>query len=95
MAGGPLPPGTRGLVIGQLRLGGIVRQDATNTMLAVVTNYTNRAYFLRENDVVFNGVVSKITPDAVFFRENYLDPNGRVQTREVVKRLSPASGEGK
>jgi hypothetical protein len=78
-----------------LKLGGIVRQDATNMMLAVVTNFTNRAYFLRENDVVFNGVVSKITPDAVSFRENYLDPNGRVQTREVVKRLSPASGERK
>ena len=95
MAGGPLPPGTRGLVIGQLKLGGIVRQDATNMMLAVVINFTNRAYFLRENDVVFNGVVSKITPDAVSFRENYLDPNCRVQTREVVKRLGPASGERK
>lgn len=93
MAAGPLPPGTRGLVIGQLKLGGIVRQDLTNTMLVVVSNYTNRAYFLRENDVVYNGVVSKITPDAVTFRENYLDANGRVQTREVVKRLSQAPGE--
>lgn len=95
MAGGPLPPGNRGLVIGQLTLKGIVRQDATNVMLAVVTNYTNRAYFLRVDDVLFNGVVSKITPDAIYFRENYLDPNGRVQTREVVKRLGPAPGERK
>ena len=93
MAAGPLPPGTRGLVIGQLKLGGIVRQDTTRMMLAVVINSANRAYFLRESDVLYNGVVSKITPDSVQFRENYLDPNGRVQTREVVKRLGQAPGE--
>ena len=84
---GPLPPGTRGLVIDQLRVEGIVRLDTTNTMIAVVTNYTKRAYFLRLNDQLYNGVVSKITPDSVYFRENYLDSNGRVVTREVVRRL--------
>jgi len=92
---GPLPPGTRGLVISQLRLEGIVRLDETNTMIAVVTSFTNRAYFLRENDAVFNGIVSKITLDAVYFNENYLDPFGRVSTREVVKRLGSAVGEGR
>jgi hypothetical protein len=94
-ATGPLPPGIRGLVISQLVLGGIVRQDATNKMIAVVTNYTKRAYFLRDNDAVYNGVVSKITPDAVYFKENVLDMNGRVNSREVVKRLGPAPGEGR
>lgn len=92
---GPLPPGTRGLVINQLRVEGTVRQDTTNTMIAVVTNYTNRAYFLRENDAVYNGLVSKITPDAVYFKENVLDANGRVQSREVIKRLGQAPGEGR
>ena len=92
---GPLPPGTRGLVIGQLRLEGIVRLDTTNTMVAVVDNNTNRAYFLRENDAVYDGVVSKITPDSVYFKENFLDANGRVSSREVVKRLGSAPGEGR
>ena len=64
-------------------------------MIAVVTNYTHRAYFLRENDTLYNGVVSKITPDAVYFRENHLDQDGRVTTSEVVKRLGPAAGEGR
>jgi hypothetical protein len=92
---GPLPPGTRGLVVGQLRLEGIVRLDLSNTMIAVVTNYTNRAYFVRENDAVYNGVVSKITPDSISFKENYLDQFGRAQVREIVKRLSGAPGEGR
>jgi len=89
---GPLPPGTRGLVLGQLIVEGIVRLDTTNTMIAVVDNNANRAYFLRENDAIFNGVVAKITPDSVIFRENVLDASGKVYTREVVKRLGQGPG---
>jgi len=92
---GPLPPGTRGLVISQLQLEGIVRLDTTKAMIAVVSNPRKLAYFLRENDAVYNGVVSRITPDAVYFKENHLDANGQVTSMEVVKRLSPAPGEGK
>jgi hypothetical protein len=92
---GILPPGPRGLVISQLRLEGVVREQAANKMIAVVTNETKRAYFLSENEAVYNGAVSKITPDAVYFTENVLDAEGRVTTREVVKRLNPASGEGR
>jgi hypothetical protein len=92
---GPLPPGNRGLIISQLRLEGVVHQEASNKMLAVVTNETKRAYFLTENDAVYNGVVSKITPDAVYFKENVLDQNGRVSAREVIKRLGSAPGEGR
>ena len=92
---GPLPQGVRGLLITQLRLEGVVREQASNKMIAVVTNETKRAYFLYENESVYNGVVSKITPDAVYFKENVLDPNGRVTTREVVRRLGSAPGEGR
>jgi hypothetical protein len=64
-------------------------------MIAVVTNETKRAYFLNEGDAVYNGVVSKITPDAVYFKENVLDSNGKVWTRDVMKRLGSAPGEGR
>jgi len=93
--GGVLPPGTRGLLISQLKLEGVVREQVQNKMIAVVTNETKRAYFLTENESVYNGVVSKITPDAVYFKENVLDSSGRVTTREVVKRLGSAPGEGR
>ncbi len=89
---GPLPPGTRGLVISRLRLEGIVRLETTNTLIAVVDTAANRAYFLRENDAVYNGVVAKITPDSVTFRENALDSAGKVVTRDVVLRLTQGPG---
>jgi hypothetical protein len=92
---GNLPAGNRGLVVSDLRLEGIVRQVSANTMIAVVTNYTKRAYFLRVNDTVYNGVVSKITPEAVYFKENTLDSSGRVATHEVEIKLGSAPGEGR
>jgi hypothetical protein len=90
-----LPAGIRGLVVSELRVEGIVRQESANNMIAVVTNYTKRAYFLRVNDTVYNGVVSKITPEAVYFTENTLDLSGRVATHEVAIKLGPAPGEGR
>jgi len=94
-ASGSLPAGLRGLVISDLRVEGIVRLESVNTMIAVVTNYTKRAYFLRVNDTVYNGVVSKITPEAVYFKENTLDSSGRVATHEVALKLGSAPGEGR
>jgi hypothetical protein len=64
-------------------------------MIAVVTNSSKRAYFLRENDTLYNGVVSKITPDAIYFKENTLDSKGRVETHQVVAKLGSAPGEGR
>jgi len=92
---GALPAGIRGLVISELRVEGIIRQESANNMIAVVTNYTKRAYFLRVNDTVYNGVVSKITPEAVYFKENTLDSSGRVATHEVAIKLGLAPGEGR
>jgi Tfp pilus assembly protein PilP len=91
---GPLPPGSRGLIIGQLKLEGIVRQGKENPkMIAVLANPSNRAYFLHENDPLYNGVITKITPDSVYFREDVRDAAGKTSTREVVKKLAPAPGE--
>ncbi|MBI4459192.1 MAG: hypothetical protein HY648_03910 [Acidobacteria bacterium] len=81
-----LPPGVRGLVIAQIQVQGIVR-GINNDWIAVVDNNTNRAYFLRQKDEVWNGVVSRITEDSVVFEERVTDASGRTQTREVVKRL--------
>jgi len=93
---GPLPPGSRGLIIGQLKLEGIVRQGKENPkMIAVLANPANRAYFLHENDPLYNGVITKITPDSVYFKEDVRDAAGNTTSHEVIKKLAPASGEKK
>jgi len=95
VANGAPPPGARGLLIAQLRLEGVVREESSRKMIAVVTNQTRRAYFLTENEAVYDGIVSRITPDSVSFQENVVDPHGHLTTQEVVKRLGSASGEGR
>ena len=59
-----------------------------NGFIAVVTNSLNKAYFLHENDPVFNGYVLKITGDSVVFQETFQDKLGKPLTREIVKKLT-------
>ena len=78
--------GKRCLVIDQVALKGVVKTPSG--MIAMVENTAKKAYFLRENDPVFNGYVLKITGDSVIFKENTTDNQGRTVTRDVVKRVS-------
>lgn len=78
--------GKKCLVPNQVVLKGVVK--GPDGMLALVENQQRRAYFLHENDPVFNGQVVRITADSIVFREKVLDKLGHEQTREVVKRIS-------
>jgi AMIN domain len=77
--------GKKCLEIGQINVRGIVKSEAG--FIAVVTNSMNKAYFLHENDPVFNGYVMRITEDSVVFQETYQDKLGKPVTREVTKRV--------
>jgi len=77
--------GKKCLEIGAINLRGVIKSDTG--FIAVVTNNLNKAYFLRENDPVFNGYVVKITGDSVTFQETVQDKLGKTFTREVVKKI--------
>jgi hypothetical protein len=78
--------GKKCLEIGQINLRGVVKADTG--YIAVVTNSLNKAYFLHENDPVFNGFVVRITGDTVVFQETYEDKLGKPLTREIVKHIT-------
>jgi hypothetical protein len=78
--------GKKCLEVGQINLRGVVKADSG--FIAVVTNSLNKAYFLHENDPVFNGYVLKITGDSVVFQETVQDKLGKPMTQEVVKRIT-------
>jgi hypothetical protein len=78
--------GKKCLEIGQINLRGVVK--AESGFIAVVTNSLNKAYFLHENDPVFNGYVIKITGDSVVFSESGQDKLGKPLTHEVVKKIT-------
>jgi hypothetical protein len=86
MVGSGCSTGKRCLAIDQIALKGVVRSDAG--MIAVVVNALEKAYFLRENDPVFNGYVVKITGDSIIFKETVQDKLGKPFTREVTKKIT-------
>lgn len=77
--------GKRCLSVDSISLRGIVKSQ--DGMIAVVVNAANKAYFLRENDPIFNGFVARITGDSMVLRESVQDVLGRKTTRDVVKKL--------
>ncbi|MGA9642151.1 MAG: hypothetical protein WBQ72_12195 [Terriglobales bacterium] len=81
--------GKKCLEIGAINLRGVVH--AESGFIAVVSNGLNKAYFLRENDPVFNGYVVKITGDSIVFQETLQDRVGKTFTREVVKKITVPS----
>jgi len=86
MTGSGCSTGKRCLAIDQIALKGVVKSDVG--MIAVVVNAVNKAYFLRENDPVFNGYVVKITTDSIVFKETLQDKLGKPFTREVEKKIT-------
>ena len=86
-----LPPGKAGLVVGTLRVDGIV--GGAHGMIAIVSNPQQRVYFLREGDKLYDGSVQHITLEAVSFQEVGKDAFGKPLERQVTKRLYPSPGE--
>jgi hypothetical protein len=86
MVGSGCSSGKRCLAIGEINLKGVVKADTG--MIAVVVNTLNKAYFLRENDPVFNGYVVKITGDSIIFKEQMQDKLGKPFMREVTKKIT-------
>jgi hypothetical protein len=78
--------GKKCLEIGTISLRGVVH--AESGFIAVVSNGLNKAYFLHENDPVFNGYVVKITGDSIVFKETLQDRLGKSFTRDVVKKIT-------
>jgi Tfp pilus assembly protein PilP len=86
MIGSGCSTGKRCLAIDQIVLKGVVKSDVG--MIAVVVNAMDKAYFLRENDPVFNGYVVRITGDSIIFKETLQDKLGKSFTREVTKKIT-------
>jgi Tfp pilus assembly protein PilP len=86
-----LPPGKAGLVIATVHVDGAVK--APNGMIAVVSNPSDRVYFVRVGDHLYDGAVEKINLEGVTFRENSKDAFGKPVERLVTKRIYPSAGE--
>ena len=77
--------GKQCLEVGEVSLHGVVR--GPSGFIAVVVN-GDHTYFLRENDPLADGAVTRITRDSIVLRERYVDDAGKTVTREVTRKIS-------
>lgn len=81
------PSGERGLLISQIQVGGIVL-GGRGKIAVVAVQGRDRAFFLREGDRVYDGILKEIRSDRVIFRQRSRDAFGRVIVRDVTKMLT-------
>jgi Tfp pilus assembly protein PilP len=82
---GGRPVGTKGLLIGELSLRGILR--TRGALLAIVQAPDNKTYTVHPGDSLFDGTVKVVANDAVIFVQRVDDPLSPVKQREIRKTL--------
>ena len=82
---GGRPVGTKGLLIGELSLRGILRTHGA--LLAIVQAPDNKTYTVHPGDSLFDGTVKVVATDAVIFLQRVDDPLSPVKQREIRKTL--------
>lgn len=91
---GPRPKGVGGMLVTELDLVGVVRDDHDGNV-AFFMGPDNKGYFLAVGDDVYDGTLIAMDPDAgsVSFRQQVDDPRLIKPYRDVVKRLIPLDEE--
>ena len=91
---GPRPKGVAGMLVTEIDLAGIVRDDSDGDV-AFFTGSDNKGYFLRVGDEVYDGTLIAIDTrnGSVTFRQQVDDPRLIKPYRDVVKRLVPLDEE--
>ena len=91
--GGKRPRGVAGMLVAEVDLVGIVKDDQAD--IALLIGSDNKGYFLQVGDAVFDGTVMAVDPrlGTITFRQKVDDPRSIKGFRDVVKRLVPLDGE--
>ena len=80
-----VPPGVPGFLIDEIDLQGVIR--SRSGLVATIKGPDNIGYTIRPGDKLYDGEVLRITPTAVYFRQEVNDPTLIERQREVVKEL--------
>jgi hypothetical protein len=93
-SGGKRPPGVAGMLVAEVDLTGIVKDDNGGNK-AMVMGSDNKGYFLGVGDSVYDGTLIAIDPrlGTITFRQKINDPRIIKPYRDVLKRLVPLNEE--
>ncbi len=86
---GARPSGVPGLLIGEVSVKGIVKDQSG--YMALIQGPDNRTYTVRAGDRLLDGSVKSVVGDAVVFSQDVNDPLSLVKQREIRKTLRSES----
>jgi len=91
---GPRPPGVAGMLVTEIDLAGIVRDDKRGDV-AFFTGSDNKGYFLHVGERVYDATLISIDGErgSVTFRQEVDDPRQIKPYRDLVRRLVPTDEE--
>lgn len=82
------PPGLKGVLLSEAIVSAIVvSREAPDLTRAALTTPGNKTYPVRRGDALFDAVVKDIQRDAVVFELTSRDKDGKITTREVVRKI--------
>lgn len=87
---GARPPGVPGLLINEVSVKGIVRNNTG--FIALIQGPDNKTYVVKAGDRLMDGSVKSIVQDAVVFSQDVNDPLSLVKQKEIRKALRSAEG---
>jgi Tfp pilus assembly protein PilP len=85
-ASGVRPPGLAGMLIEEVKLGGIIQTESG--ILAFVQGRDNLSYIIRPGTKLYNGEVKEILPKKVVFRQQVNDPKQMKTYEEIVREVA-------
>jgi Tfp pilus assembly protein PilP len=87
---GVRPTGVPGLLINEVNVKGIVRNNSG--FVALIQGPDNKTYVVKAGDRLMDGTVKSIVQDAVVFSQDVNDPLSLVKQKEIRKTLRAADG---
>jgi hypothetical protein len=82
------PPGLPGVLLSEATLTAIVvSREAPELNRAAISTPGNKTYFAHRGDKIFDAVIKDIQRDSVVFELTSKDKDGKVTTREVVRKI--------
>ena len=87
---GVRPSGVPGLLINEVSVKGIVRNNSG--FVALIQGPDNKTYVVKAGDRLMDGTVKSIVQDAVVFSQDVNDPLSLVKQKEIRKTLRSADG---
>jgi len=86
------PPGLKGVLVAEADIAGIVVSREPSMNVVTIAAPSNKKYFARVGDALFDATVKSINSDSVTFALTNPGPD-RNAPREIVRKMRPLPGE--